>query len=280
MVRQRHDGRTGKKREEQEQNTKRRNHVHEIFMILLKETDSYHIFMSSLPCKRKHSEFPLSPVPDPVLDTLSCVVTKKTRTEESEKQTVEVKLNTLENGIPESWMPYLTGETKKSYWHVLKKRLLEEPEDQVFPPAKFIFHALTCTSWDKCKVVIIGQDPYHGPEQAMGLCFSVPKKVAVPPSLKNIYKELEQDIEGFVKVDHGDLSKWAKEGVLLLNTTLTVRLASANSHSQFGWSTFTNAIIEVLSREKQHLVVLLCTFFSEYPVHFLGKSCHLQNSFD
>lgn len=163
---------------------------------------------------------------------------------------------TLEESVPNDWKIQLQEEFGKKYWLQVKDFLCKE-NGKVFPPPELVFNSLKSTPWDNCKVVIIGQDPYHGPGQAMGLCFSVPRDVAVPPSLKNIYKELAIDIPGFVAPKHGDLTKWTHEGVLLLNASLTVRSAEPNSHSKIGWDLFTDAIIAKLNKEKENLVFIL-----------------------
>ncbi|MCP5009615.1 uracil-DNA glycosylase [Marisediminitalea sp.] len=126
----------------------------------------------------------------------------------------------------------------------------------IYPPASEVFNALTLTPLDDVKVVILGQDPYHGPGQAHGLCFSVQPGVKTPPSLVNIYKELAQDIEGFCIPEHGNLTAWAEQGVLLLNTVLTVEQGKAHSHAKWGWETFTDAVIKSVN-DTQHGVVFL-----------------------
>ena len=126
----------------------------------------------------------------------------------------------------------------------------------IYPPASEVFNALTLTPLDNVKVVILGQDPYHGPGQAHGLCFSVQSGVKTPPSLVNIYKELAQDIEGFHIPEHGNLTAWAEQGVLLLNTVLTVEQGKAHSHAKWGWETFTDAVIKSVN-DTQHGVVFL-----------------------
>src|SRR3954469_1423350 len=138
----------------------------------------------------------------------------------------------------------------------LKHFLKEEKQagKTIYPKSTDIFAAFTKTPFDKVKVVIIGQDPYHGPNQAHGLSFSVQKGVRVPPSLQNIYKELATDIPGFKIPNTGDLTEWAEQGVLLLNATLTVRAAEAGSHQKKGWEKFTDAAIKILSDEKTGLV--------------------------
>lgn len=126
----------------------------------------------------------------------------------------------------------------------------------IYPPASEVFNAFTLTPLDNVKVVILGQDPYHGPGQAHGLCFSVQSGVKTPPSLVNIYKELAQDIEGFHIPEHGNLTAWAEQGVLLLNTVLTVEQGKAHSHAKWGWETFTDAVIKSVN-DTQHGVVFL-----------------------
>lgn len=159
--------------------------------------------------------------------------------------------------IEESWKEVLAGEFKKPYFPVLKKFLLEEKKKYtVYPPGTRIFAAFNHTPFHKVKVVIIGQDPYHGPGQAHGLCFSVPEGVQTPPSLKNIFSELQSDLKIPIP-NHGNLEKWAEQGVLLLNATLTVRANQAGSHQKKGWEIFTDKVIETLSKERDNLVFLL-----------------------
>lgn len=129
--------------------------------------------------------------------------------------------------------------------------------DTIYPEKENIFNAFKYTSFDNLKVVILGQDPYHEPGQAMGLSFSVPRGVDIPPSLQNIYKELKDDIPGFVIPDHGDLTPWAKQGVLLLNSVLTVKAHQAFSHSGQGWEEFTDAVIKAINDECENIVFLL-----------------------
>ncbi|HKG08142.1 MAG TPA: uracil-DNA glycosylase, partial [Pedobacter sp.] len=147
--------------------------------------------------------------------------------------------------LDKSWLKVLDDEFEKAYMKTLKAFLLEEKQKGavVYPKGSDIFNALNHTPFDKVNVVILGQDPYHGIGQAHGLSFSVQKGIAVPPSLKNIYKELSEDISGFKVPPHGNLTKWADEGVLLLNATLTVRAHEAGSHQGKGWEIFTDTII-------------------------------------
>lgn len=155
-------------------------------------------------------------------------------------------------------MEMLKDEFDKPYMLALKDFLLKEKQSGaiIYPPSSQIFAALDATPFDKVKVVIIGQDPYHGHGQAHGLCFSVNKGVDVPPSLRNIYKELLSDI-GIHMPDHGYLMQWAEQGVLLLNATLTVRANTAGSHQNKGWETFTDTIISKLNERRDNLVFLL-----------------------
>ncbi len=144
----------------------------------------------------------------------------------------------------------------------------------VFPPKNQMFRAFNLTTFQNTKVVILGQDPYHGRGQANGLSFSVNKGVTIPPSLKNIYKELVSDI-GCYFPEHGDLTKWAAQGVLLLNTVLTVRESKAHSHRSLGWETFTDRIISLLNDEKEHLVFILWGKHAQKKGNMIDQSRHL-----
>ena len=155
------------------------------------------------------------------------------------------------------WDDLLKDEFKKEYYLKLREFLKEEYSTKtIYPPMYDIFNAFKYTSYSDVKAVILGQDPYHGKGQAHGLCFSVLKGVTPPPSLVNIYKELNNDIN-FEIPNHGELTKWAKEGILLLNTTLTVREASPNSHKGKGWETFTDNVISILNKREKPIVFLL-----------------------
>lgn len=159
--------------------------------------------------------------------------------------------------ITKNWMNILKDEFEKPYFKNLQEFLDEEMKKyEIYPTTENIFNALNAVKFDDVKVVIIGQDPYHEPNQAHGLAFSVQDGVDLPPSLVNIYKEIESDL-GVKCEKSGNLSRWAKQGVLLLNTTLTVRRAQANSHHGKGWEIFTNAIIKKLSEREKPLVFLL-----------------------
>lgn len=160
--------------------------------------------------------------------------------------------------IEESWKRVLAEEFGKPYMHELKRFLLEEKRAGivVYPPGPLIFNAFDCTPFDAVKAVILGQDPYHGPGQAHGLCFSVQKGVRPPPSLVNIFSELQSDL-GVRIHDHGNLEGWARQGVLLLNASLTVRAGQAGSHQGKGWETFTTAAVQALNDRRSGIVFLL-----------------------
>lgn len=175
------------------------------------------------------------------------------------------------------WLAELQNEFEKDYMRQLKSFLLAEKKagKTIFPSNGEIFSALDSTPFEKAKVVILGQDPYHGAGQAHGLSFSVKKGIAVPPSLKNIYKELESDIPNFVSPTHGHLQQWAEQGVLLLNATLTVRASEPGSHQKHGWETFTDNIIKTLSDKKEHLVFLLWGNYAKQKTALIDQTKHL-----
>ena len=159
--------------------------------------------------------------------------------------------------IHDSWKEVLMDQFNAPYFLQLKEFLLEEKKKQVvFPPGHLIFHAFDQTPFEQVKVIILGQDPYHGAGQAHGLCFSVPQPVKPPPSLVNIFKEIEADL-GIPPSSNGNLEHWARQGVLLLNATLTVRANEAGSHQHRGWETFTDHVIKMLSERRNNLVFLL-----------------------
>ncbi|OMO60718.1 Uracil-DNA glycosylase [Corchorus capsularis] len=161
--------------------------------------------------------------------------------------------------VEETWLEALPGELQKPYATTLCKfveREISSGSVPIYPPQHLIFNALNSTPFDRVKAVIIGQDPYHGPGQAMGLSFSVPEGVKVPSSLVNIFKELKQDL-GCSIPSHGNLEKWAHQGILLLNAVLTVRKHQANSHAKKGWEQFTDAIIRTISQKKEGVIFLL-----------------------
>lgn len=178
--------------------------------------------------------------------------------------------------LEEGWKKRLLPEFEKPYMQSLKAFLLAEKAKGkvIFPKGANIFSALNHTPFEKVEVVILGQDPYHGEGQAHGLCFSVQKGVAVPPSLKNIYKELQSDV-GFVPPQHGCLMEWADRGVLLLNSVLTVEKNTPGSHQGKGWEIFTDRIIELLNLEKNHLVFMLWGAYAKKKGAIIDRSKHL-----
>jgi uracil-DNA glycosylase len=182
---------------------------------------------------------------------------------------------TINVQIEASWKALLQDEFEKPYFFQIVKELKEEKSKgiKIYPPGPLIFNAFNQTALVKLKVVVIGQDPYHGPGEAMGLSFSVPRGVRVPPSLKNIYKELHTDI-GFNIPDHGDLSSWARQGVFLLNAILTVEHKNAGSHRKIGWHLFTDAVIQKLSDTKEGLVFLLWGNFAKSKKVLIDETKH------
>jgi uracil-DNA glycosylase len=174
------------------------------------------------------------------------------------------------------WLSVLSQEFEKDYMKSLKLFLQEEKQKgyTVFPKGADIFNAFNHTPFDKVKVVILGQDPYHGQGQAHGLSFSVQKGMTIPPSLKNIYKELQTDIEGFVPPNHGNLTEWADRGVLLLNATLTVRAHEAGSHQGKGWEIFTDKVISELSEKKEGIIFLLWGRYAQNKSTLIDESRH------
>jgi uracil-DNA glycosylase len=177
--------------------------------------------------------------------------------------------------IHESWKEVLAEEFEKPYFERLKEYVRQEYGTQVcYPPGRLIFEAFNQTPFEEVKVVILGQDPYHGPGQAHGLSFSVPPGVAFPPSLRNIFKELKDDVGKDVPMS-GDLTEWARQGVLLLNATLSVRAGQAGSHQNQGWETFTDAVIHLLNQRKENLVFLLWGAYAQNKGKFIDPNRHL-----
>ena len=177
--------------------------------------------------------------------------------------------------IEESWKQQLQEEFEKPYFEALTHFVKNEyAQGVVYPPGKLIFNAFNLCPFDRVKVVIIGQDPYHGPGQAHGLCFSVNDGIAFPPSLVNIFKELKNDM-GVEKPASGNLTRWAEQGVLMLNAILTVRAHQAGSHQRQGWETFTDAVIRKLAEEKEHLVFILWGGYAQRKGAFIDRNRHL-----
>jgi uracil-DNA glycosylase len=181
------------------------------------------------------------------------------------------------NKIPANWQLTLGNEFDKPYFReILKKIEVDLSEGKIiFPPIEIVFNSLVLTPFHSIKVVIIGQDPYHGEVEANGLSFSVNEGIKIPPSLRNIFKELSSDINGFEIPNHGNLEKWAKQGVLLLNNSLTVIKDLPNSHSKIGWEQFTNKIIENISNQNQHVVFILWGKNAQEKIQFINPNKHL-----
>lgn len=181
-----------------------------------------------------------------------------------------------EINIEPSWKSVLEDQFSKEYFRDLSHFVREEYKNKsktIYPAPKNIFRAFDLCPFDKVKVVIIGQDPYHGPRQANGLCFAVDQNVPNPPSLKNIFKEIESDL-GIKPNESGDLTRWAKQGVLLLNATLTVRADSPGSHQNKGWEIFTDSVIEKLSEQKEKIVFILWGNYAKNKGAVIDRSKH------
>ncbi|WP_419920262.1 uracil-DNA glycosylase [Candidatus Poriferisodalis sp.] len=173
------------------------------------------------------------------------------------------------------WNPILRGEFEKSYWPILQQYVAgERAQGAVFPPHDQVFAALHLTSFADVKVLILGQDPYHGPRQAHGLCFSVPRGIPQPPSLQNIFTELHSDL-GIEPPSHGNLEGWAHQGVLLLNAFLTVRARQAASHRSAGWETFTDEVIRAVSAKPERVVFILWGAFARRKKALVDLTRHV-----
>ena len=194
---------------------------------------------------------------------------------------METEFEKMEVNLESSWKAVLKDEFDKIYFKELVEFVKNEYRTQsVFPPGNKIFSAFDHTPFEQVKVVILGQDPYHGPNQANGLCFSVADEVRLPPSLRNIFKEIASDL-GKIPSSSGNLERWADQGVFLLNATLTVRASQAGSHQKKGWEAFTDAVIKKLSDEKENLVFILWGAYAQKKgsiiddrKHFVLKSAH------
>ncbi len=178
--------------------------------------------------------------------------------------------------LESSWLEVLGDEFDKNYMVQLRQFLKNEKlaNSKIYPKGSDIFNAFNKTPFDKVKVVILGQDPYHGENQAHGLSFSVQKGITIPPSLRNIYKELVTDIPGFKIPNHGDLTEWAEQGVLLLNATLTVKAGMPASHQKKGWEEFTDKVIKTISDKKEGVVFILWGAFAQAKAELIDKTKH------
>jgi uracil-DNA glycosylase len=188
----------------------------------------------------------------------------------------EEPLPAVDVKIEESWKQELQAEFSKPYFHALVNKLksFKEEGKTVYPAGSLIFNAFHKTPFEQVKVVILGQDPYHNPGEAMGLSFSVPRAKRTPPSLVNIYKEIETDL-GIPKAKHGDLTKWAEQGVFLLNAMLTVEHKKPRSHQKIGWQNFTDEVIRQLSEKREHVVFMLWGNFARQKKELIDESKHL-----
>jgi uracil-DNA glycosylase len=177
--------------------------------------------------------------------------------------------------IAESWQPHLQPEFDKPYFKTLTDFVRAEyAKERVYPPGRLIFNAFDQCSFDDTRVVILGQDPYHGDGQANGLAFSVSEGVPKPPSLQNVFKEIQDDLGTPIPAS-GNLERWAKQGVLLLNSTLTVRAGQAGSHQKQGWETLTDAVIKLIAAEKQHVVFMLWGAYAQKKGAVIDTQQHL-----
>lgn len=188
-------------------------------------------------------------------------------------QDISISLDKLK--IEESWKETLKEEFFKPYFLEIKRNYIAAKSSgkTIYPPANLTFNAFNLTPFDTLKVVILGQDPYHNPHQAMGLSFSVPKGIPLPPSLKNIYKEITNDL-GIPPSQNGDLSQWARQGVLLLNSVLSVEHNKPASHQNFGWQTFTDNVIKTISNQKKGIVFLLWGNYAKAKKNLIDSSKH------
>lgn len=181
----------------------------------------------------------------------------------------------MEVKIEDNWKQALANQFAQPYFQALSEFVRAEYSNhKVYPPAKLIFSAFDSCPFSEVKVVIIGQDPYHGEGQAHGLCFSVGEQVRIPPSLVNIFKELKSDL-GISIPENGSLTRWAKQGVLLINATLTVRAATPGSHQGKGWEEFTDAAIRALNQEKQNIVFILWGAYAQRKGEIIDRSRHM-----
>ena len=183
-------------------------------------------------------------------------------------------INGTDVSLDASWEEHLRSEIREPYFTKLIEKLNIEYKEVCYPPKDRIFNAFNLCPFNKVKVVILGQDPYYRKEQAMGLSFSVPEGIKLPPSLRKIYKEIEEDFCKSMPELSGNLTRWAEQGVLLLNTTLTVRAGAANSHKDLGWQEFTDAVIKALSEHHEHIVFMLWGGFARSKKRLIDTNRH------
>ncbi|CAG08512.1 unnamed protein product [Tetraodon nigroviridis] len=225
------------------------------------------------PIKRKSPE----PEPEPTSPTAASLSSEQLERIARNKRAALAKLASAQTppGLGDSWRDKLSAEFGKTYFKQLMKFVADERKcHTVYPPADQVFTWTQMCDIRDVKVVILGQDPYHGPNQAHGLCFSVRKPVPPPPSLENMYKELVSDIKGFQHPGHGELTGWAKQGVLLLNAVLTVRAHNANSHKDRGWETFTDAVVQWLNTNLDGVVFMLWGSYAQKKGAAINRKRH------
>lgn len=236
-----------------------------------------HSFFTSQPMKRSLENSGTSP-PAKALKTVKLSLSPEQKEAIEEKRTTAIgKLaNKLgPKGMHKSWKKSLVAEFNKDYFKKLMQFVQSERKSHtIYPEESDVYSWTQHCAITEIKVVIIGQDPYHQPRQAHGLCFSVPVGVPRPPSLVNIFKELDNDIEGFSTPKHGNLTGWAKQGVLLLNACLTVRASQANSHKDKGWEEFTDAVIRWINQNRKNVVFLLWGSYAQKKGSFIDKTKH------
>lgn len=184
------------------------------------------------------------------------------------------KICNMENLLDPSWLLHIKDASFNQYFSNIQRSLHSE-KNECFPSLGLVFNALNHCPLENLKVVIIGQDPYHNPKQAMGLAFSVPKGIRVPPSLKNIYEELKNDIDGFSVPNHGDLTNWARQGVLLLNDVLTVVKNQPTSHANIGWKLFTTKVLKIINQNTSGVVFMLWGAHAKQKSEFIDRKRHL-----
>jgi len=193
----------------------------------------------------------------------------------SGKQMIPIlHINGTDVSLDASWEEHLRSEIRKPYFTKLIEKLNIEYKEACYPSEELIFNAFNLCPFNNVKVVILGQDPYYKKEQAMGLSFSVPEGIKLPPSLRKIYKEIEEDFCKSMPESSGNLTHWAEQGVLLLNTTLTVRAGAANSHKDLGWQEFTDAVIKALSEHHEHIVFMLWGGFARSKKRLIDTNRH------
>lgn len=250
-----------------------KTYAHKGFSLKCEDNDNQEV--------KKDAQIQLSPQQTMRMETNKAIARAKRIQKICEEKVVESREKSIpfpkleELLVERTWLDALPGELQKPYMEKLSEFVTQEARGRIpiYPPPALVFNALNICPFDKVKVVIIGQDPYHGPGQAMGLCFSVPKGIKMPSSLVNIFKEIQQDV-GCPLPTHGNLERWAIQGVLLLNTVLTVRDHQANSHAKRGWEVFTDAVIRALSLKKTGVIFILWGNSAQEKIRIIDTNKH------